>query len=117
VPDDAHSVVQLRDPEGAGVALAPDLRRGPGPVGAAVLLDGDVRDGLALPQRDLSVGAGEAPGEGERDLLLDPEGAVLGDLDPDVGLGEPERLRARLAGREERRERDRCEEGPSQNRT
>jgi hypothetical protein len=115
VPHDADGVIELRDAEGVGRPVAADLRRRAGGVGSAGLLDCDVRDGLALAERDLAERAGEASAEGEGDLLLDPERAVVLDLDLNAGVGEGEGLGARLTGREERRQGDRRDEGPAQN--
>ena len=84
-----------------GSPLEPSSVGAPGPVARASLADRDVGDPLAVPQRNVAVGAREGPVEGEGDQLGDRERAVRLDRDVDVGGREGKGLRSRLAGSEE----------------
>jgi hypothetical protein len=117
VPNDSDSIGELGYAVRVRSAFAPDLRRRSRRIRASILLDGDVADRLALAQRNLAVCPGEPAREGEGDPLLDLEGTVVLDIDPDPGVREGERLRTGAAGRDERSRRDRGNEGPPQNRT
>jgi hypothetical protein len=108
VPNDPDASVDRRRTVRAGRRRAPERRAAARAVRRPVLEDLHVVDPLALPERDLSVGAGERAVERERNLLADVEGAVGLDEDVDVRLRKRERLRLRLAGRPESD--DRCED-------
>jgi hypothetical protein len=64
--------------------------------------DADLVDGLALPQRDVAVGAAEVAVERERDVLGDGKAPVAPDLDDDVRARQRERLRGGVSGERER---------------
>ena len=80
-----------------------------------VLLNGHIADLLSATQRDVTVAAREGPVEDEREPLLDGERPVVLDGDMDIGRGEVERLRRRLAGREEREQDRRRQDNRPQN--
>jgi hypothetical protein len=64
-------VLDLRDPEGARRAVAPELGVAAGLVARRTFRDRDVVDRLALAERDVAVGAGERAGEVKGDLFAD----------------------------------------------
>ena len=75
-----------------------------GPVGAAVLEDGDAVDRLAVAERDVAKAERVGAREGDGDVLLDLDGALRADLDADVALDELVRAGVRDPGERERRE-------------
>jgi hypothetical protein len=66
------------------------------------LADENLVDRLAVAERDRPERAGEGAVELKRDVLVDDERAVRGELDGDVGPGKRERLRLRGRGNDER---------------
>jgi hypothetical protein len=66
--------------------------------------DENLVDRLALAERDRPERAREGAVELERDVLVDDERPVPGELDDDVGCRERERLRLRGRGEDERRD-------------
>ena len=103
VPDDPEPAVDVGRAERVRRALGAELRRRAGPVLGAGLADVDVRDRLAVPQRDVAVPAREDAVERVDDVLLDLERAVRLDDHLDVRLREREVAGRRAAREHERR--------------
>ncbi len=111
-PDHPDSPAEVANAECPGRSAGLEVGGSAGTVGAPVLEDGDVRDTLAAPVRDLTeaVREGKVAPEGDRDPLLDGDAAVRFDLCLDVGLDELVRLgegRRCDCERDKRRSRDR----------
>ena len=104
VPDDPVPSVDRDVAERARLAARAELGRSARPVALLALGDVDVRDRLALAERNVPVPAGEDAVERERDPLLDRERPVRLDRDVDVRVRERERplLRRGRAGEDER---------------
>ncbi len=117
VPDDPVAAGDRRLAIGVRRSARAELRRGPGGVAGGALGHRDVTDLLAVSERDVAVGAGERAVEEERGPLLDRQRAVRLDRDVDVGRGQVEGLRSRLAGCEEREQDRRRKDGSPQNST
>ena len=103
VPDDARVAVELRHSVGPGCVRTAELRAAARVVRAAAFEHGHVADGLARPQWDLAIPAGETAVEGVLDLLVDEKSAVTGEPHGHARLWKRERLvRRSVRGQRER---------------
>ena len=84
VPDDAHLSPDDRRAECSRRVGALELGAATGTVGATVLADAHVVDGLPTAQGDLPVAPAERAGERVGDVLVDHDGAIRGDPDRDI---------------------------------
>jgi hypothetical protein len=103
VPDDPETRIRLGSAVRPRCAARAELGGGSGAVGGARLEHRDLVDQLAVTEGDLAEAAGEATGEGVGDVLVDEERPVGLHPHDDVGGGEREGLRGRVAGEREGR--------------